>query len=143
MKAQLEAIKALEAHGGMVDFVLCCASPDDILAQLIDCTAAKGHICTIVNFTKPAVLGGLFWPKSLSLHFELMFARPLNSAHAQPQLQGDLLALVARLVDAGKLRTTATTVLPWSAESFRRAHEICESGAAIGKVVVTRADVTV
>ncbi len=74
--------------------------------------------------------------KSLSLHWELMFTRSLHQT-ADMQAQGDLLAEVARLVDAGALRSTLT-------ESFgridianlKRAHALLESGKARGKIVL-------
>ncbi len=74
--------------------------------------------------------------KSLSLHWELMFTRSLHQT-ADMQAQGDLLAEVARLVDAGALRSTLT-------ESFgridianlKRAHALLESGRARGKIVL-------
>ena len=47
--------------------------------------------------------------------------------------------LVARLVDAGALRTTMTTRLEGlDAATVRRAHEMIESGRTVGKVVIDR-----
>jgi NADPH:quinone reductase-like Zn-dependent oxidoreductase len=41
------------------------------------------------------------------------------------------------MVDAGQIRTTATTVLrPIDAEQLREAHRLVETGRTIGKVVV-------
>jgi zinc-binding alcohol dehydrogenase family protein len=75
--------------------------------------------------------------KSLTWHWELMFTRPL---HGGPDLvrQHELLDQVADLVDAGRIRSTATTVLrPIDAEQLREAHRLVETGRVIGKVVVT------
>jgi NADPH2:quinone reductase len=42
------------------------------------------------------------------------------------------------MVDAGSLRTTLTTELsPINAVNIQRAHDLVESGAMIGKVVVS------
>lgn len=78
----------------------------------------------------------VFKQKSLSWHWESMFARPV---HRSPDLaeQHRLLSEVARLVEAGEVRSTATTVLgPMNAEQLREAHRLIESGTVIGKVVV-------
>jgi hypothetical protein len=75
--------------------------------------------------------------KALSWHWEFMFARSL---HGAPDLirQHEILTSVARLVDAGEVRTTATTILrPIDAPTLRDAHALVESGRVIGKVVVT------
>jgi zinc-binding alcohol dehydrogenase family protein len=74
--------------------------------------------------------------KSLSWHWEFMFARSL---HQTPDMisQHILLNEVARLADEGLIRSTATTVLqPLDAEHLRKAHGLVESGRVIGKVVV-------
>ncbi|OZC70501.1 NADPH:quinone reductase [Rhodococcus sp. 06-462-5] len=74
--------------------------------------------------------------KAISWHWEFMFARPM---HDTPDLirQQQLLTRVAELVDAGSLRTTATTVLsPIDAEQLREAHRLVEAGHVRGKVVV-------
>jgi zinc-binding alcohol dehydrogenase family protein len=75
-------------------------------------------------------------PKSVSWHWELMFTRPMLLP-ADPY-QHNLLTETAKLVDAGTLRSTATTTLgPLDAATMRDAHARVESSAAIGKVVVT------
>ncbi|MDI6630167.1 MAG: zinc-binding alcohol dehydrogenase family protein [Rhodococcus sp. (in: high G+C Gram-positive bacteria)] len=74
--------------------------------------------------------------KAISWHWEFMFARPM---HDTPDLirQHELLTRVAELVDAGSVRTTATTVLsPIDAEQLREAHRLVETGHVRGKVVV-------
>jgi zinc-binding alcohol dehydrogenase family protein len=73
--------------------------------------------------------------KSLTWHWELMFTRPLFEPESTAQRE--ILDEVARLVDAGKIRTTVTTTLPrLSAESLREAHRMVESGRMVGKVVL-------
>jgi NADPH2:quinone reductase len=74
--------------------------------------------------------------KSITWHWEMMFTRPL----LQPDdpSQHLLLDEVARLVDAGQLRTTLTQRLDGlTAENIREAHRMVESGGMVGKVVVT------
>lgn len=76
--------------------------------------------------------------KSLSFHWELMFTRPLAGG-AQQIEQHEILERVADLVEAGRVRTTATTVLTgFTAENLTEAHRRVESGRVVGKVVVAR-----
>jgi NADPH:quinone reductase len=73
--------------------------------------------------------------KSQTWHWEYMFTRPVNEPDSTYQHQ--LLEQVARLVDAGTLRTTLTTRLsPIGAETLSEAHRQVEASATIGKVVV-------
>lgn len=74
--------------------------------------------------------------KSLSLHWELMFTRSLFQTPDMPE-QGRLLNEVAALVDAGRLRTTATqTLRPINARALREAHALIESGHTRGKITI-------
>lgn len=74
--------------------------------------------------------------KAASLHWELMFTRSLFTTDDMIE-QHRLLAEVARLVDAGRLRTTvADHYGPINAVNLTRAHALLESGTAKGKVVL-------
>ncbi|MBX3585990.1 MAG: zinc-binding alcohol dehydrogenase family protein [Ramlibacter sp.] len=74
--------------------------------------------------------------KSISLHWEMMFTRSLFGTPDMAR-QGELLAEVAALIDAGRLRSTLTEQLgPLNAANLRRAHALVESGRSIGKVVL-------
>ncbi|PZS30867.1 MAG: zinc-binding alcohol dehydrogenase family protein [Pseudonocardiales bacterium] len=75
--------------------------------------------------------------KSISWHWELMFTRSLFRTDDMVR-QHELLSEVAKLVDAGTVRTTMTIELePFDAATMRHAHELLESGHTRGKVVVT------
>jgi Zinc-binding dehydrogenase len=74
--------------------------------------------------------------KSVSLHWELMFTR---SSYETPDMieQHRLLTEVARLVDAGKLRSTRGEHFGViNAANLKRAHALLESGKAMGKIVL-------
>jgi NADPH:quinone reductase len=74
--------------------------------------------------------------KSITWHWELMFTRPLFQK--TDATQRELLDEVARLVDAGRVRTTLTTTFDGlTGENLRAAHEQVESGRSVGKVALT------
>lgn len=75
--------------------------------------------------------------KAQTWHWEFMFARPLH--RPEDAYQHELLTEVARLVDAGRLRTTATTRLQGITEAtLREAHRLVDAGGVVGKVVLER-----
>jgi zinc-binding alcohol dehydrogenase family protein len=74
--------------------------------------------------------------KSLSLHWEFMFARSMFQAEDM-QEQGNLLNRVAELIDQGYVKTTVGQHLGLiNAANLRTAHEALESGRSIGKIVL-------
>ena len=74
--------------------------------------------------------------KSVSIHWEAMFTRPMF-ATADMVRQHEILDAVAALVDAGTLRTTASQSYGViNAVNLRRAHAAIESGRAVGKIVL-------
>lgn len=74
--------------------------------------------------------------KSLSLHWEMMFARPMFETRDMIA-QHRLLDEVAALVDAGVLRATdAAHYGAINAANLKRAHALLESGTSRGKVVL-------
>jgi NADPH:quinone reductase-like Zn-dependent oxidoreductase len=77
-----------------------------------------------------------FKRKSVSAHWEFMFTRSMF-ATADIAEQGKLLKEVARLVDAGTLRTTlGESFGRINAGNLSRAHALIESGRAKGKIVL-------
>ncbi len=74
--------------------------------------------------------------KSVSLHWELMFTRPLFQT-ADIAAQGEILDQVAALLEEGKIRSTVTESLgAISAANLMMAHTLLETGRARGKVVL-------
>jgi len=74
--------------------------------------------------------------KSLSLHWEMMFTRPMFQT-ADMAAQGALLNRVAALVDEGRIRTTlGENFGRINAANLKRAHALIETGTAQGKVVL-------
>lgn len=117
-----------------IDRVASLTHTAEYLAQYVECLRPQGQIALIDDMPSLDVVP--LKRKSLSLHWELMFTRPLFGT---PDLarQGELLAEVARLADAGRLRSTlAAEFGPLSAANLRRAHAHVESGRAVGKAVL-------
>lgn len=77
-----------------------------------------------------------FKAKSLSIRFESMFTRSVHGT-ADMISQHEILDEVAKLVDAGQIRTTlAERITPISAANLRRAHQLIEGGWSHGKLVL-------
>ena len=78
----------------------------------------------------------VFRPKSVSIHFELMFTRPLLQT-ADIEAQHRLLNEVADLVDSGRVRSTMRENYGRiDAANLMRAMRFLKSGRAIGKIVL-------
>ncbi|AWB43303.1 zinc-binding alcohol dehydrogenase family protein [Paenibacillus sp. CAA11] len=120
-----------------VDYILCLNETDQHWEQMMEAIAPQGKICSIVETDTPLNLLPLKM-KSAAFVWETMFTRAKYET-ADMIEQHHLLNKVAEWVDAGKLRTTLTKRLaPIHAETLRKAHELVETGAMIGKVVVER-----
>ena len=91
-----------------------------------------------ITLETPKAEGGdlPFKLKAVSLHWEMMFTRSLFGTPDMAE-QGKLLNEVAALVDAGRIRSTATEVAgKIDAATLRAVHARIESGSARGKIVL-------
>ncbi|MDB5557365.1 MAG: zinc-binding alcohol dehydrogenase family protein [Enterovirga sp.] len=125
----------IEALGlGAVPFVFSTTQTDKHLAEIGKLIAPQGRFGLIDD---PGPLDiSLFKQKSVSTHWEFMYTRPVF-ATADMGEQGKLLNEVARLIDAGTLKTTLGERFgPINAANLRRAHALIESGKAKGKIVL-------
>ncbi|MDE1184176.1 zinc-binding alcohol dehydrogenase family protein [Paraburkholderia sp.] len=119
-----------------VDYVLIFNDTDRHFPAAAAAIAPQGSICSIVENDKPVPVE-LLKAKSAAFHWEFMFTR---SMFGTPDMieQHKLLTEIARLVDAGTLRTTLGEDLgKIDAANLRRAHQLLEQGRAIGKLVLT------
>ncbi|HEY1609188.1 MAG TPA: zinc-binding alcohol dehydrogenase family protein [Paraburkholderia sp.] len=131
MPAQLNALGI-----DSVDYVLMLNDPDANFPAAAELIKPQGGIVTIVEQTKPLAIERLK-TKSAALHWEYMFTRAMYETPDMIE-QHRLLNEVARLVDAGTLRTTVGDVLgPINAANIRRAHKLLQQGRAIGKLVLS------
>ena len=125
----------LKAAGiGEVDMVASLTQTGQHYAQIIESLKPQGQLAVIDDL--PSLDAMPLKTKCISLHWEMMFAR---SRFETPDIaeQGALLAEVAALVDAGRIRTTANASFGTiNAANLRKAHALIESGTAQGKVVL-------
>ncbi|MBB5699165.1 zinc-binding alcohol dehydrogenase family protein [Sphingomonas yantingensis] len=120
---------------GAPAFVFSTTHTDRHLADIADLIAPQGRFALIDDPETLDIVA--FKRKAVSVHWELMFTRSLFDT---PDIgeQGRLLDAVAELVDAGRIRTTATeTLSPINAANLIEAHRRIESGTTRGKIVLT------
>jgi len=130
----LAAVKAVAPQG--VDDVLSLTHTEQHFAKLVELLKPQGKLALIDDPAKPLDIT-LLKPKSLSLHWELMYTRSLFHTDDM-QAQHQLLNEAADLVDAGVLRTTLRENLGTiNAANLRRAHQQLESASTIGKIVLS------
>ncbi|MBB5688043.1 zinc-binding alcohol dehydrogenase family protein [Roseomonas alkaliterrae] len=102
--------------------------------QIVASVAPQGAIVLIES--QAPIDARQLMPKSVSLHWELMFTRPMFGTPDMIE-QHHLLDAIADLVDHGRIRHTMTRNLgPANAARLREAHALVESGTMIGKVVL-------
>lgn len=119
-----------------VDHIILLAAPDTHFPTAARIIAPFGAIGCIVPFDKPPDLN-LIMRKSVSFHWEFMFARPAMSG-AAPARHGEILRVASDLVQSGRLRSTLTrTLSPLSGATIHTAHQLIESGQTIGKIAIS------
>ena len=125
----------LKASGHrFVDYIFGVTHTDEHFDAIADAIAPQGKF-GLIDDPKPFEFSKLKG-KSASLHWESMFVR---SSFQTPDMeeQHKLLTEVARMVDAGTIRTTfAESLGPINAANLRRAHAMVESGRTRGKLVL-------
>jgi zinc-binding alcohol dehydrogenase family protein len=117
-----------------VDLVASLTQTDQHFTQLVAALKPQGKLALIDDPVKLDVMP--LKRKSISLHWELMFTRPLFKTPDMGR-QHEILERVSQLVDAGTIKTTlAEHFGRVSAENLRSAHVLVESGKARGKIVL-------
>ena len=125
----------IEALGlGAPSFVFSTTHTDEHVAEIATLIAPQGRLALIDD---PETLDiSPLKQKSISVHWELMYTRSLFQT-ADMAEQGRILDEVARLVDAGTVRTTlAENFGRIDAANLRKAHARIESHTAKGKIVL-------
>lgn len=127
--------KQLNSAGfGAVDLVASLTQTQLHFDQIIESLKPQGHLALIDD---PGPLDIMkLKPKSLALHWEFMYTRSMFQTEDMGE-QGQLLAEIAALIDAGRIRSTVNSRFGCiNAENLRRAHALLESGQSQGKVVL-------
>ncbi|CAA0089979.1 Zinc-type alcohol dehydrogenase-like protein [Zhongshania aliphaticivorans] len=133
LKPQIDQLIA-EKGVGPVTHVASLNSTETYFDSYIDLLVPFGKIALIDDPESFDV--AKIKPKSLSLHWEFMFARSMFDA-ADKHEQGLLLNRVSDLVDQGYIQTTAGKNLGTiNAQNLKTAHAELESGRSIGKIVL-------
>lgn len=103
--------------------------------ELVECIRPQGKLALIDDPSSPLDIMKLK-VKSVSLHWEFMFTRSMFQTEDMI-VQHELLNEVAKLIDAGTLKTTLkSSQSPINAKNLKKAHTEIESHTAIGKIVL-------
>ncbi|KGD85768.1 zinc-binding alcohol dehydrogenase family protein [Rhizobium sp. YS-1r] len=130
------ATQLAEMAIGAPAFVFSTTHTDQHIKDIIELIAPQGRFSLIDDPKEPMDLRP-FKSKALSIHWEMMFARPVWQT-ADMIEQHKLLNHVAELVDAKKIRTTLSEVLGTiSAANLKKAHAMIESNRTRGKLVLS------
>jgi len=131
---ELKRIGRMGPVGG-VHLVASLTHTEQHYPALVEALLPQGKLALLDELSKPLDVMALK-RKSLSLHWEMMFARSLFGTPDMAE-QGRLLAAVAEGIDAGALRHTLTRRFgTLNAANLKQAHAWLESGRAIGKGVL-------
>jgi zinc-binding alcohol dehydrogenase family protein len=128
-------VEQLRAIGlPQVDYVASLTHSDVHYAEVIEALVPQGKLAII---DAPSTLDVVpLKRKSLPLHWESVFARPLFET-ADLIRQQEILERVAMLADSGMLKATLAERLGRiSADNLRRAHALIEGGHTRGKLVL-------
>ncbi|MBI0425106.1 zinc-binding alcohol dehydrogenase family protein [Psychrobacter sp. NG27] len=117
-----------------VDYVVSLNNTEEHYAEIIKCLKPQGKL-GLIDDPKALDINALK-PKSLSLHWEFMFARSMFNTPDMIE-QHRLLNQVATMIDASQLKTTVAHELgAITASNLRRAHQMLENREAHGKIVL-------
>ncbi|MBY3227926.1 zinc-binding alcohol dehydrogenase family protein [Rhizobium laguerreae] len=119
---------------GAPGFIFSTTNTDSHIGDIVEAIAPQGRLALIDD---PKTLDIVpFKRKAVSVHWELMFTRPL---YGTPDMieQHKLLNKISELVDAGTIRTTLSEIVgPINASNLKTAHAMVESGRMRGKAVL-------
>lgn len=129
----LERVKALTGGKGVP--VAFDTVGGDVFLQSLDCAAVNGQVVTILGASTGDRGQSLLY-RNITVHHEFM---GVPTAHEiEPERPGEILAGIARLVEAGLLRPHVSHRLPL--ERLAEGHAQVETGRTIGKVAIVVKD---
>ncbi|WP_263770415.1 zinc-binding alcohol dehydrogenase family protein [Propionivibrio soli] len=119
---------------GDVTHVASLTHTGSYIPQIVDVLRAEGQLGLIDDQAQLDIMP--FKAKALSVHWEMMFTRPVFKTSTLAR-QHDILRKVATLVDAGVVRTTlARRIQGINATNLKEAHAQIETGTTRGKIVL-------
>jgi zinc-binding alcohol dehydrogenase family protein len=128
------SVELKNAGIGEVDYVAALTQTTQHFDEIVASLKPQGHLALIDDMNALDVMK--LKQKSIALHWEFMYTRSMFNTPDMAE-QGELLAEVATLVDAGRVKTTATGNFgSINATNLRAAHKLIESGKAKGKIVL-------
>lgn len=124
-----------EAGFEYVDFIVDFVDTNAYWDLMVELIKPQGHIASITGSSDPVALNKLK-NKSASFSWELMYTRSMFET-ADMQEQHNILNKIADLLDNGTLKSTLNeTLIGLTADNFKKAHELLESGKTIGKIAI-------
>jgi NADPH:quinone reductase len=118
-----------------VDFIVDFVDTNSYWDAMAELIKPQGHIASITGSAEPVELNKLK-TKSASFSWELMYTRSMFRTDDMIE-QHNILNKLANLLDSGVIKTTLNTTLSGlTAESFKEAHRLSESGKTIGKIAI-------
>ena len=119
---------------GQPGYVFSTNQTGNYIEQIAELLAPQGRFGLIDDPGDLSIMP--FKPKSISIYWEFMYTRSLFKTNDMIR-QHYILNQVAELLDAGKIRSTATETLGTiNATNLKVAHKILESNTARGKLVL-------
>ena len=118
-----------------VDFIVDFVNAELYWDTFVELIKPQGHIASITSLIKPVDLMKLR-AKSVSFSWESMFTRSTYQTSDMIE-QSRILNKISKLIDDSTIRTTLKKVLVgMTAENFKEAHQLMESGKSIGKLAI-------
>ena len=127
-------VDQLKSLGIKPKYVASLSGTERNFPTIVELIQPRGHI-TIIDDPKSLDIAAIKF-KALTFSWEFMFARSMFSMD-DIEVQHELLNRVSEMIDGGEITSTVTYNLgTMSAETLIKAHELQESGRAIGKNVL-------
>jgi len=125
----------LNQHGIAPNYAFICYGTHHYLPQLCKVMSSWGHIGSIVEEpSAPLPFSSMdAFSRALTFSWEFMFSRPLRGWHIEEH--GRILGELKKAVERGEVGSGVNVRKVLGAASLREAHELLESGKAVGKVV--------
>lgn len=118
-----------------VDFIVDFVNAEFYWDSFVELIKPQGHIASIADLTNPVDLMKLK-AKSVSFSWESMFTRSKFQTSDMVE-QHRILNEISNLIDKSVIKTTLNKLLiGMTVDNFKEAHQLLESGSAIGKIAI-------